>query len=308
LVRHADIVSVSAATALPIEWNTEELVVPEGVAKEDALNMNTYGVDYGFIEMLGIKIRQGRSFSQDFADANSFIINETAAAQLQWENPVGKQLTIGEKKGMVIGVTEDYHFKSIFLSKITPAVLYLDPDGLNFVYVKVSSPDKISSAAEYMKKQWKILVPNLPLEYETLGNAFEDMNSGDRTAQLTGALGSMAIFLSCLGLFGLSSYAVERRIKEIGIRKVLGASVSGIVQMLIKDFMKLVVIANIIAIPLAYFFMNWLIHFIYSYPTNIGAGVFILCTVLSLLVAFATVSFLTVKSALLNPAESLRYE
>jgi len=308
LVRHADIVSVSAAAAIPIEWNTEEQVVPEGVAKEDALNMNTYAVDYGFIEMLGIKIRQGRSFSQDFTDVNSFIINETAAEQLQWENPIGKQLVIGEKKGRVIGVTEDYHFKSIFLSQITPAVLYLDPDGLNFVYVKVTSPDKISSAAEYMKKQWNILVPNQPLEYETLENAFQDMNSGDRTAQLTGALGVMAIFLSCLGLFGLSSYAIERRIKEIGIRKVLGASVSGIVQMLVKDFMKLVIIANIIAIPIAYFFMNWLIHFIYSYPTNIGAGVFILCTVLSLLVAFLTVSFLTIKSALLNPAESLRYE
>ena len=308
LVRHADIVSVSAAAAIPIEWDTEEQVVPEGVAKEDALNMNTYAVDYGFIEMLGIKIRQGRSFSQDFTDVNSFIINETAAEQLQWENPIGKQLVIGEKKGMVIGVTEDYHFKSIFLSQITPAVLYLDPDGLNFVYVKVSSPDKISSAAEYMKKQWNILVPNQPLEYETLENAFQDMNSGDRTAQLTGALGAMAIFLSCLGLFGLSSYAIERRIKEIGIRKVLGASVSGIVKMLVKDFMKLVIIANIIAIPIAYFFMNWLIHFIYSYPTNIGAGVFILCTILSLLVAFLTVSFLTIKSALLNPAESLRYE
>ena len=308
LVRHADIVSVSAAAAIPIEWNTEEQVVPEGVAKEDALNMNTYAVDYGFIEMLGIKIRQGRSFSQDFTDVNSFIINETAAEQLQWENPIGKQLVIGEKKGRVIGVTEDYHFKSIFLSQITPAVLYLDPDGLNFVYVKVTSPDKISSAAEYMKKQWNILVPNQPLEYETLENAFQDMNSGDRTAQLTGALGVMAIFLSCLGLFGLSSYAIERRIKEIGIRKVLGASVSGIVQMLVKDFMKLVIIANIIAIPIAYFFMNWLIHFIYSYPTNIGAGVFILCTILSLLVAFLTVSFLTIKSALLNPAESLRYE
>jgi len=308
LVRHADITSVSAAAALPIEWDTEEQVVPEGVAKEDALNMNTYGIDHGFIEMLGIEIRQGRSFSQDFADVNSFIINETAAEQLQWENPIGKQLAIGEKKGTVIGVTEDYHFKSIFLSTITPAVLYLDPDGLNFVYVKVSSPDKISSAAEYMKKQWNALVPNQPLEYETLENAFQDMNSGDRTAQLTGALGTMAIFLSCLGLFGLSSYAIERRIKEIGIRKVLGASVSGIVQMLIKDFMKLVVIANIIAIPISYFFMNWIIHFIYSYPTNIGVGVFILCTFLSLLVAFLTVSFLTIKSALLNPAESLRYE
>jgi putative ABC transport system permease protein len=308
LVRNAEIVSVSAAAALPIEWNTEQQVVPEGLDEDDALNMNIYGVDYGFIEMLGIKVRQGRSFSQGFADENSFVINETAVEQLQWENPIGKQLAIGDKKGVVIGVTEDYHFKSIYLSKIAPAVLYLDPEELNFVYIKVSSPDKISGAAEYTKEQWGILVPNSPLEYETLENAFQDMNSGDKTAEMTGALGLMAIFLSCLGLFGLSSYAVERRIKEIGIRKVLGASVSGIVRMLIKDFMKLVAIANIIAIPAAYFFMYRLIHFVYSYPVNIGAGVFIMCTVLSLFVAFMTVSSQTVKSALLNPAESLRYE
>ncbi len=308
LVKHADIVSVSAAAALPIEWDTEQQVVPEGLDEDDALTMNTYGIDYGFIEMLGMEIRQGRSFSQDFADVNSVIINETAVGQLRWENPIGKQLVIGEKKGIIIGVAEDYHFKSIYLEEISPAVLYLDPEGVNYMYVKVSSPDKIFSAVEYMKKQWNTLVANLPFEYETLENAFEDMNSGDKTAELTGALALMAIFLSCLGLFGLSSYAVERRIKEIGIRKVLGASVSGIVRMLIKDFMKLVVIANIIAIPIAYFFMNKIIHLVYAYPINIGAGVFIICAVLSLLVAFITVSSQTMKSALLNPAESLRYE
>ncbi|MGB3861905.1 MAG: FtsX-like permease family protein, partial [Candidatus Aminicenantaceae bacterium] len=252
--------------------------------------------------------RQGRSFSEDFADDNSLVINEAAADQLQWENPIGKQLVIGEKKGTVIGVTRNYHFKEIYLSQIAPAVLYLDPEGLNYVYAKVSSPDKLSSGVEHMKKQWNILVPNLPFEHETLELAFDNMLSGDKTAEMTGALGLMAIFLSCLGLFGLSSYAVERRIKEIGIRKVLGASISGIVQMLIKDFMKLVVIANIIAVPIAYIFMKRLIHFVYSYPITIGAGVFIICAVLSLLVAFITVSSQTIKSALLNPADSLRYE
>lgn len=308
LIRNADITSVSAAAALPIGWETEQQVVPEGVDDDDALTMNTYVVDYGFIEMLGLEIRQGRSFSEDFADDNSFIINEAAVEQLQWENPIGKQLVLGEKKGTVIGVTRNYHFKEIYLSQIAPAVLYLDPEGLNYVYAKVSSPEKLSSGVEYMKKQWNILVPNLPFEHVTLELAFDDMLSGDKTAEMTGALGLMAIFLSCLGLFGLSSYAVERRIKEIGIRKVLGASISGIVQMLIKDFMKLVVIANIIAIPIAYFSMNRLINFIYSYPITIGAGVFILCAILSLLVAFITVSAQTIKSALLNPADSLRYE
>jgi putative ABC transport system permease protein len=308
LVKHKDIVSVSAAAALPIGWESEQQVIPEGVDEDDALNMNTYGVDYGFIEMLGIEIRQGRSFSEDFADDNSFIINKAAVEQLQWENPIGKQLVIGEKKGMVIGVTTDYHFKEIYLSQIAPSVLYLNPEELNYIYVKVSSLDKLSSGVDHMKTQWNMLVPNLPFEYETLELAFEDMLSGEKTAELTGTLGLMAIFLSCLGLFGLSSYAVERRIKEIGIRKVLGASVSGIVQMLIKDFMKLVVIANIIAIPIAYVAMNRIINFIYSYPIKIGAGVFIVCAALSLLVAFITVSSQTIKSALTNPSDSLRYE
>jgi len=307
-VKHTDIVSVSAATALPIHWESEHQVVPEGVDEDDALTMNTYCVDYGFVEMLGIEIRQGRSFSENFADDNSFIINQTAVKQLQWDNPIGRQLVIGEKKGMVIGVTKDFHFKEIYLSQMTPAVLHLDPEALKYVYVKVSSPDKISSGIEHMKKQWSILVPTLPFEYETLEFAFDDMLRGDKTAEMTGTLGLMAIFLSCLGLFGLSSYAVERRIKEIGIRKVLGASVSGIVQMLIKDFMKLVIIANIIAIPIAYFSMNRLINFIYSYPISIGAGVFIVCAFFSLLLAFITVSSQTIKSALLNPADSLRYE
>ena len=176
------------------------------------------------------------------------------------------------------------------------------------MYAKVSSPDKIASGLEHIKKQWGIIFPDLPFEYETLDNAFDDIEKGDKTAEITGALGIMAIFLSCLGLYGLSSYSVERRTKEIGIRKVLGASVAGIVKMLIMDFMKLVVIANIIAIPIAYLFMSRLIQFIYSYPTSIGAGLFLVCAILSVLVAFLTVSSQTIKSALTNPAESLKYE
>ncbi len=308
LARHLEIVSVSAAAALPIEWDTEQQVVPEGMDEDDALNMNTYGVDYGFIEMLGIEIRQGRSFSKESADLNRYIINETAVEQLQWVDPIGKQLVIGEKKGTVIGVAKDFHFKSIYLSKISPAVLYLAPEDLNYVYVRVASSDNIAGGIDHLRHQWSVIFPDLPFEHETLENAFIDRLSGDKTAELTGTLGLMAIFLSCLGLFGLSSYAVERRIKEIGIRKVLGASVSGIMQMLVRDFMKLVVVANFVAIPVAYFIMKRLISFIYSYPTTIGAGVFIFSSFLSILVAFITVSSQTIRSAFLNPAETLRYE
>lgn len=308
LARQTEVVSVSAAGALPIEWNAEQPVVLEGMDEDNALNMNAYGVDYGFLELLGLEIRQGRSFSKESGDLNRFIINETAAEQLHWTDPIGKQLVVGGNSGSVIGVAKDFHFKSIYLSKISPAVLYLAPENLNYVYMKVASPDKMAGGIERLRKQWSVIFPDLPFEYETLENAFIDRLSGDKTAELTGTLGLLAIFLSCLGLFGLSSYAVERRIKEIGIRKVLGASVSGIIQMLIRDFMKLVVVANIIAIPIAYLSMKRLIHFVYSYPTEIGADVFIICSVLSLLVAFLTVSSQTIKSALLSPVETLRHE
>jgi ABC-type antimicrobial peptide transport system permease subunit len=308
LVRNKDIISVSASAALPIEWNAESSVLPEGVIEEDASFMNVYGIDIGLIEMLDIQIVQGRSFSREYKDPSSFIVNETAVRQLQWKDPIGKRITLRGQKGTVIGVAEDFHFKSIFLEKISPAVLYLEADDLNYMFVKYSTPESFPGVVEYIREKWNMVASDLPFEYITLENAFYDVFQGDKTSEMTGILGVLAIFLSCLGLFGLSSYSVERRIKEIGIRKVLGASVSRIVGMLTKDFIKLVAIANLFAIPIAYFMMNALIRFIYAYPIRIGAGIFILTAGLTLLIAFLTVSALTIKSALANPVDSLKYE
>jgi putative ABC transport system permease protein len=308
LLRNKDILSVSASAALPIEWKAEKQVLPEGFTEGDALDMNAYAVDYGFVEMLDIDIVQGRSFSREYADTGSFIINETAAQQLQWENPIGKRLAMGDRKGTVIGVAKDFHFKSILLEKISPAVLYLGPDELNYIFVKYSRPENLSGVIEFVRGKWSLVAPDLPFEYTTLENAFYDVFQGDKTSEMTGTLGALAIFLSCLGLFGLSSYSVERRRKEIGIRKVLGASVSRIVRMLAKDFIKLVAIANLIAIPIAYFMMNAIIRFVYAYPVSIGIEIFIITTGVTLLIAFLTVSSQTVRSARANPATSLKHE
>lgn len=303
-----DIISVSASRALPIEWNTEDRILPVGAMEDDAVDMNVYGIDYGFIEMLDIDLIQGRSFSLDFADEDKVILNETAVRYLQWDDPIGKQIELRGRKKTVIGVTKDYFFKSMILETISPAVLYLEPDRLNFMLVKYSNPDELSKVIEFASEKWKAVVLDLPFEYTTLENALNDVFQGDKTAEMAGGLGILAIFLSCLGLFGLSSYSVERRIKEIGIRKVLGASASGIVRMLTKDFLKLVAVANIIAIPIAYFMMNSMINFIYAYPTKIGIEIFIITAVLSLMIAFLTVSSQTLKSAYTNPATSLKYE
>lgn len=308
LVRHKDILSVSAAAALPIEWNSESSVLPEGKIEDDAFNMNTYGIDYGFIEQLEIDIVQGRTFSREYQDEDFIILNEKAVEQLQWKDPLGKRMVVGKHEKTVIGVVKDYHFKSIYLGKITSALMYLGADNLNYMLVKYSYPESLESVTEFIREKWNIAAAGLPFEYITLDNVFNDVLQGDKTSQMTGTLGVLAIFLSCLGLFGLSSYSVERRIKEIGIRKVLGASVSRIVRMLTKDFIKLVAVANIIAMPIAYFMMNAIFRFVYAYPIKIKADIFFLTAGLTLVIAFMTVASQTIKSALANPVNSLKYE
>ena len=308
LIRNKDIISVSASTALPIEWNAESHVLPDGAIEEDAVLMNVYGIDFGLIEMLDIPIIQGRSFSREYMDKDGLIINQTAMQHLQWQDPIGKRITLRGQKGTVIGVAQDFHFKSIYLEEISPAVLYLGSDELNYMLFEYSVPESLPGVLEYTRNKWNMVAPDLPFEYITLENAFNDVSQGDKTSEMTGVLGGLAIFLSCLGLFGLSSYSVERRIKEIGIRKVLGASVSRIVGMLTKDFIKLVAIANLIAIPIAYFMMNAIIRFVYTYPISLGAGIFVFTAGLTLLIAFLTVSSLTIKSAMANPVDSLKYE
>lgn len=308
LVQHKDISYVTAASALPVGWDTEQPVLPEGLPENERLNMNVYGIDYDFIEMLDIEIVEGRSFSRNFSDANSFILNETAVQQLQWQDPLGKQLRIGDQQGTVIGVARDFHFKELYFANITPAVLCLKPQELNYMLVKSSNPENITGVTEHIRETWNILNPDLPFEHISLNNYFEDSFEGDKTAEITGALGFMAIFLSCLGLLGLSSFAVERKIKEIGIRKVLGASVTGIIKMLTLEFLKLVAIANLIALPIAYFLMNAMIKMIFSYPMAIGADIFVFTVLITMLVAFITVTSQTLKAAHANPIDSLKYE
>jgi putative ABC transport system permease protein len=308
LIQHNDILSVSASAALPIDWEMKQRIFPEGAGDDESLKMDVYDIDYGFIEMLEINIINGRSFSQSFNDENKFIINEAAVKQLQWKNPIGKRLQIGEQTGSIVGVAKDYHFSSLYFEALKPTILNINKNNLNYILVKCSNEHNINKVIDFTKTHWLTINPDLPFEQTTLNQFFEDANSGDNTAEMAGFIGTLAILLSCLGLFGLSTFAVERRIKEIGIRKVLGASISGIIKMLISKFLKLVVIANIIAIPIAYYLMNMMIQFLYAYPINIGAEIFILTAAITLVISFVTVSSQTYNAALTNPVYALRYE
>ena len=308
-IKHKDVVAVSASAAIPIEWETRRPVKPVGVGDDDALDMNVYGVDYDFVEMLDLKMVQGRSFSRSRNDGKSVILNETAAQQYQRKEPIGEQLMIGDQEGTVIGVAKDFHFKSILFTSMSPALLYIESEDLHYILVEYSSADRIDGVLEHLREQWEMIAQDMPFEYVTLENVFREVYvESDKTAEISGALGILAILMSCMGLFGLSSFAVERRIKEIGIRKVLGASVTGIIRMLIKDFIKWVIIANIIGMPIAYLIMSRVVRFFYAYPMDIGADIFLFTFFITVLIAFITVTSQALRAAQANPVDSLKYE
>jgi putative ABC transport system permease protein len=307
LKKHPKIVSLSAALWTPIGWGTVFRVIPKGGSERDAWIWNVYGVDYDYIELLEMKMVKGRSFSRDHDESSSLIINETAARQLGWKDPIGRQLTVRNFKGVIVGVVKDYHFSDLF-SSIRPSVMYIRKDFLQILYIKLSH-DPDSEVIEYIKDQWGLFIPDLPFEYSTLDEHFKDLYLPlKQFGMLVGTIGLVAIFFSGLGLFGLSTYATRRRIKEIGIRKAHGATFREIVQLLLTEFFRLIILANVIALPITYYVTKAILHEIQTYPVNIGISLFILIGFLSLLIAFSAVIYQTYKAATANPINSLRYE
>jgi putative ABC transport system permease protein len=309
LAKYNEVASVTSSASLPASWKDEKMILPEGVDENETIKMNVYGIGENFIETLEIKLLYGRMFSKEYDDNNNFIINEKALMKLPWKDPVGKQITIDEKTGTIIGVVKDYHFTSIYFKRSSPAIFCMEQENLNYLLVKTLSGSNNTEVNEFIEKQWAVLNPFLPLVTETLENYYFDSNiSGDKTSEITGIIGVIAIFLSCLGLLALSSYSVERKIKEIGIRKVLGASVSSITNMLTKEFLFVVLISNIIAIPIAYLLVNNFFQFLYAYPVPIGPEIFIATIIGTLLISFLTVTSQTFKAAHMNPVDNLRDE
>ena len=281
---------------------------------KNGLNMQVWDIDDKYIDMLGMEMAQGRNFSKEFAaDSGSIIINETAAKTLGFDNPVGKKLysafsgDINSKPVSynIVGVVRDFHFESL-KDNIGPLCFRYGKSDWAVAF-KVNT-DNVKNLLGNIESKWKGMAPGQPIVYHFMDEAFNDMYRVEqRTGQLAFVFAVIAIFIACLGLFGLANYMAEQRIKEIGIRKVLGASVSGIVQMLSKDFIKLVFIASVIAIPLAWWAMNkWLQDF--AYRIIMEWWVFALAGFIALLIALFTVSFQSIKAAIANPVKSLRTE
>jgi putative ABC transport system permease protein len=278
---------------------------------KNGLNMQVWRVDYDYLSTMGMQIAKGRAFSKDFgSDSTAVLLNESAAKIIGYEDPVGKKIyTFGDDRNLItheiIGVVKNFHFETL-RQNIGPLCFKLGRS-TGLASFKVQA-DKIPTILKQAEANWKTMAPGMPFSHRFLDESFDEMYRTERRVSsiaLTFAI--LAVFVACLGLFGLASFISEQRTKEIGIRKVLGLSVEGIVRLLSKDFLKLVLIAFVLASPLAWWAMHtWLQDF--AYRVDISWWVFALAGVLALLIAMLTVSFQAIKAAISNPIKSLRTE
>lgn len=263
------------------------------------------GVDQDFLKNMHLSMVEGDAYSGAAADSNKFLLNETAVRLAGIKNPIGKRFKLWQTEGQIAGVVKDFHNVSL-RNAIEPAVFYYNKNNWN-LYVKTSG-DNAATAIAAVEKQWKKYNPNFPFKYQFLDQEFDKMyQTEQRTGKLFNVFAGIAILISVLGLFGLATYIAQRRIKEIGIRKTLGASVESIVGMLAKDFIRLVLAAFVLATPLAWWLMNnWLKNF--AYRIELQWWHFVLAGVLAITIAFMTVSVQSIRAALSNPVKSLRSE
>lgn len=312
LLSNPNILHVTRLDGPPIsEANeTNSHIFWEGKRPDERLTLKICWVDFDFIETFDIEMAEGRSFSSTFVtDAeNGMILNEATVQATHMEDPIGKRFQFYGGDGTIIGVVKNFHHSSLH-RPIEPVILKISPGRTNYLCVRVTSePLHIASTLNFLERTIKKFEPNAPFEYELLDRRINNLYRADeRTGKIFGYFTFLALFISCLGLFGLSSFLAERHTKEIGIRKVLGASVPGIFILLSREFTKWVVLANIIAWPIAYFSMNnWLQNFAYRISLNVW--VFILSGLTALAIALLTVSYQSIKAARANPVDSLRYE
>ncbi|MDP9081475.1 MAG: ABC transporter permease [Bacteroidota bacterium] len=287
-------------------------IIEGGSLQPIKIDLKYITTDYGFIPTYGMQMAAGRNFSKVFStDTNNFIINEEAVKEFGWktsENALGKDMQYGGVKGKIIGVVKDFHFESLH-QKIIPLLFSLP--ARNAYYGKLSikiDGNNTKAAIQAIQDTWHKYLPETPFEFTFLDEKFGQLyNSEQQQGSLFTIFSCIAIFIACLGLFGLSAFTITQRVKEIGVRKVLGASVPQIVQELSKDFLKLVLVAAIIALPIAWFSMNkWLLDF--AFRINVSWWVLLMAGVIALIIAFVTISFQSIKAALMNPVKSLRSE
>ena len=304
-----NVINVCAASNLPVNpLNSTEGVEWEGKKPQDEMLINISFTGYDYAKTLNVKMADGRFFSRAFSTdvKGAYVVNETAANVMGMKSPVGKWFKLHENKGIIVGVVKDFNFTSLH-RKIEPLLMSISPEKYSYFLVRIKS-DSIFEAIDSMKTKWQESTSGLPFEYGFMDERIDNLY---RTEKRIGKsflyFTVLSIFIACLGLFGLASYLTEQRKKEVGIRKVLGAPVKGIVFLVSKEFLKWVILANIISWPAAYFAVDRLLQ-VYAYRISIGPLPFVAALVFALLIAVFTVSYQSIKAGLTNPVEALRYE
>jgi len=310
LMQNANVKNVSFSSAVPGRVGEWRLFIPEGGNNDDTHGMHVFRVDFDFIKTYQMKINAGRDFFENLASdsTSAFILNETAAKTMDWtaEEAIEKEFEFaGNKKGRIIGVMDDFHFTSL-KNPIGPAV-FMFSQQVAIVSVRINS-DKISEAIKFLEKTWNKFEPNKEFDFTFLDENFRAMyQAEERLSVIFKIFSVLAIFIACLGLFGLASFTAEKRKKEIGVRKVVGASVRNIVTKFSREFTLWVLIANLIAWPFSWIIMSrWLENF--AYRNQIPLWIYIVAGILAFSIVLVTVSYQAVKAASANPVESLRYE
>ena len=280
----------------------------EGKQEGQRISMGLAMVDFDTFETFQVKVSKGRRFQKEFAtDATeAYIVNETAAKAMGMQDPIGNKFSWNQRNGKIIGVVKDFHNISL-RQPIQPLVFMILPSWFRCLCIKIN-PSAAGETLSFLKEKWDQFRPGLEFSPIFLDSFIDGLyRSEQRMGKVLQTFALLAIFVSCLGLFGLTTYSTAQRTKEIGIRKVLGASVSRVTILLSREFILWVLIANIAAWPVAYFFMNkWLQNF--AYRISLGVGVFIISSLLALFIAFLTVSVQSIRTALSHPVDSLRYE
>jgi putative ABC transport system permease protein len=298
-------------TVVPSSRNDNSFSKEAVMSAENGMNMQSWRVDYDYIPTMGMALAKGRNFSKAFgSDSSGVILNETAVSLLGFKDPIGQKIygTDDNNKPIaltILGVVKNFHFQSMH-QQIGPLCLRLgNNDGMASFRIKTDNTEQL---VQQIKAKWQTMASGVPFDYQFLDDAFDSMYRAEqRVGQIAMIFSVLAILIACLGLFGLIAYAAEQRTREIGIRKVLGASVVSIISLLSRELLLLVLVAALIAFPIAWYAMNsWLDDF--AYRIHIGIRVFALAGFAAICIALLTVGFQAMKAAMANPIKALRTE
>ncbi|GJM28954.1 MAG: ABC transporter permease [Cyclobacteriaceae bacterium] len=288
-------------------YSTTHDPIWEGMKEGENLGFRFMWTGHDFIKTMDMELVSGRDFSREISlDTLNYILNETAVEMMGLDDPLGKSLDFWGRKGEIIGVVKDFHYNSMH-EKIDPFIILLWPENTSYAMVK-TQPGKTQEALASLQTVYKKFVPDYPFEYSFLDDDFERVYKSELLiGRLANYFTVMVILISCLGLFGLASFTAERRAKEIGVRKVLGASLSQVVGLISKDFLPLVILALLLASPFAWYLMNgWLNDFYYK--IDLKPWIFLAAGLVSVIIALLTVSYQAIKAGLANPVDALRSE